>query len=568
MDTTTSTPREASDVGVRDGQGEARTAAPPRLAQGVELLGKYEHSGYREPPLMVRRPDNQLVQMPPLLYLVAEQIDGSHDVEEIGDVVGERIGRELAPDDVQYLIDEKLLPLGLIESDGGPAPELERVDLLLALRLRKSVISERIVGALARVFSPLFWVPVVLLVVAGFAALDVWLFFIHGLAQGLREALYQPGLLLLTLGLVIVAAFFHEIGHAAACRFSGAVPGVMGVGLYIVWPAFYTDVTDAYRLSRGGRLRTDLGGVYFNAIFVLALAGIYALTGLESLLLVALVVQFEMIHQLLPFLRLDGYYIVADLVGVPDLFQRIRPILLSFVPWLPTDARVKDLKPWVRFVVTGWVLVVLPFIVFQIVMIVLATPRIVGTAWDSFRSIWQPMTAAFGGGKWLEGLNGMVQLLLLILPMAGILYLFVMLGVRFVRGWRVTKGRPVARSMLSVTGAAILTFIALAWWPNPPDRYRPIQQGERWTAPAFVAAAASLPGGGPGLGSSDPTAAGNTQPTSSRGTASQTDPSPSPTVTGTVTPSASASTSPSATPTPTPTLTPTLSPTSSPTGAA
>ena len=43
-------------------------------------------------------------------------------------------------------------------------------------------------------------------------------------------------------------------------------PGVMGAGLYLVWPAFYTDVTDSYRLGRGGRLRTDLGGLYFNAI--------------------------------------------------------------------------------------------------------------------------------------------------------------------------------------------------------------------------------------------------------------------------------------------------------------
>ena len=29
-------------------------------------------------------------------------------------------------------------------------------------------------------------------------------------------------------------------------------PGVMGVGLYLVWPAFYCDVTDAYRLGRAG----------------------------------------------------------------------------------------------------------------------------------------------------------------------------------------------------------------------------------------------------------------------------------------------------------------------------
>ena len=47
----------------------------------------------------------------------------------------------------------------------------------------------------------------------------------------------------------------------------------MGVGIYIVWPAFYTDITDAYRLGKGGRLRADLGGMYFNAIFALAVGG-------------------------------------------------------------------------------------------------------------------------------------------------------------------------------------------------------------------------------------------------------------------------------------------------------
>ena len=73
----------------------------------------------------------------------------------------------------------------------------------------------------------------------------------------------------MVLGLVVIATALHEIGHATATRYGGAEPGVMGAGIYIVWPAFYTDVTDAYRLNRSGRLRIDLGGVYFNCVFVL-----------------------------------------------------------------------------------------------------------------------------------------------------------------------------------------------------------------------------------------------------------------------------------------------------------
>ena len=76
----------------------------------------------------------------------------------------------------------------------------------------------------------------------------------------------------------MLSAGFHEFGHAAAARTGRRTPGAMGAGLYLVWPAFYTDVTDSYRLGRGGRVRTDLGGLYFNAIVAVAVAGIWWVT--------------------------------------------------------------------------------------------------------------------------------------------------------------------------------------------------------------------------------------------------------------------------------------------------
>src|SRR5436189_187148 len=47
----------------------------PRLAEGVELIGEFEGSGYKDPPRIARGPSGQPVQMPALLYAVAEQID-------------------------------------------------------------------------------------------------------------------------------------------------------------------------------------------------------------------------------------------------------------------------------------------------------------------------------------------------------------------------------------------------------------------------------------------------------------------------------------------------------------
>ena len=181
---------------------------------------------------------------------------------------------------------------------------------------------------------------------------------------------------------MIVATLLHELGHASACRYGGARPGVMGVGLYLVWPAFYCDVTDAYRLDRRGRLRTDLGGVYFNGVFVLLAGGAYFATGQEALLLAAFVQHILVLQQLLPLLRFDGYYVLSDLTGVPDILSRIGPIFRSLIPGR-REPRVDELKPWVRAVVTAYLLVLVPLLALLLIWIVAAAPRLLATAYDS-----------------------------------------------------------------------------------------------------------------------------------------------------------------------------------------
>ncbi len=52
---------------------------PPRPAEGVELIGEYEGSGFKKAPYLARRGDGQTVQLTRLLYLVAEAADGSRD---------------------------------------------------------------------------------------------------------------------------------------------------------------------------------------------------------------------------------------------------------------------------------------------------------------------------------------------------------------------------------------------------------------------------------------------------------------------------------------------------------
>ena len=257
----------------------------PRLADGVELLGEYQGSGYSQPPSLVRRADGQVIQMSPLLYRVACRIDGSRDPAAIAGLVSADLGRSLTADQVRYLITAKLLPLGIVAAEGAPAAA-PKANPLLALRARGTLLPERAANAAGTLLRPLFRWPVVVAVVASVAAVDWWLFAVHGLGGGVRQVLRDPADLLVVIGLSLVSAVFHECGHAAGCRYGGARPGVIGVGIYLVWPSFFTNVTDSYRLSRAGRLRTDLGGLYFNAVFMLALAGLYVATSDQVLLLV------------------------------------------------------------------------------------------------------------------------------------------------------------------------------------------------------------------------------------------------------------------------------------------
>ncbi|CAA9432123.1 MAG: hypothetical protein AVDCRST_MAG80-651 [uncultured Rubrobacteraceae bacterium] len=453
----------------------------PRLAEGLELIGEYEGSGFKETPYLARRVDGQVLQLTRLLYLVAAAVDGERDFDRIAEEVTGKFGRTVSAENIEFLVKKKLRPLGVLAAADGTSPRLKKAAPMLSLSFRTKLVPERVVHAITTFFYPLFHWPVVVLVLGGLTALDAWLFFVHGVAQSAREIAYQPALFLMVFGLVVLSAAFHECGHATACRYGGAKPGVLGAGLYIVYPAFFSDVTDVYRLGKWGRVRTDLGGIYFNMIFSLLTAGAYFLTGFEPLLAIIVLQHLEMLHQLLPFLRLDGYYVVSDITGVPDLFARIKPILRSVLaPWREPDAAVTALKPWVRVVVTLWVLSVVPILLYLLATIFVAVPRLLATAWDSLLVQYDNATSALGEGDLLATAAGAIQMIFLVLPLAGLTYTFGLLGKRLgVAAWTRTEGKPVLRTGLASATLVSFGLLTFAWWPS--EDHQPIQPGERGT---------------------------------------------------------------------------------------
>jgi putative peptide zinc metalloprotease protein len=438
-------------------------AGVPRLAEGVELLGEYKDSGYSKPPSLVRRPDGQVIQMSALLYQVTSHIDGVHDAETIAALVSGDLGRTMTADQVRYVITEKLMPLGIVaDQDAQAAPPT--ANPLLALRARGTLLPARAASLAGELLRPLFWWPIVAAVVITIGAVDYWLFAVHGLGGGIQQVLRNPADLLIVLGLSLASAVFHECGHAAGCRYGGARPGKIGVGIYMVWPAFFTNVTDSYRLSRAGRLRTDLGGLYFNAVFMLPLAGIYTATSNQILLLVIAFTHLEMLEQLLPVVRFDGYYILSDLVGVPDLFARVAPILKSAFRAGRQDPRVTGLRRGARIVVTSWVLCIIPLLTFTLGSFLLYFPQIDRALWRSARLQAHLMAAEAAGHRYAVAALGAFDLVLVALSLAGSLYIVTGLARRLtVAGLRWSVGRPGRRLLAVAVGLAILTSLAAFW---------------------------------------------------------------------------------------------------------
>lgn len=127
---------------------------------------------------------------------------------------------------------------------------------------------------------------------------------------------------------IVFIKCLHELGHAyVAHRFGCRIP-TMGVAFMVMIPLLYTDVSDAWRLkSRWSRLRIDSAGMMVEltvAAYALVFWAFVPDGPLRSAIFVlaATGVVLSLLVNLNPFMRFDGYYILADLLGVENLQPR------------------------------------------------------------------------------------------------------------------------------------------------------------------------------------------------------------------------------------------------------
>ena len=142
-----------------------------------------------------------------------------------------------------------------------------------------------------------------------------------------QGVLAPDNLVLLYVGLVIVKTF-HEFGHAYFCRSFGGEVHAMGIQFMIFAPVPYVDATSAWGFrSRWQRVLVGSAGMIVE-LFLAALATfVWVSTAPGTLHSLAYNIMFvasasTLIVNANPLLRFDGYYILSDLVEIPNLSQR------------------------------------------------------------------------------------------------------------------------------------------------------------------------------------------------------------------------------------------------------
>ena len=314
----------------------------------------------RQESYVVEGRNGSCIRLSATAYRVLVGIDGGATAEEVARDLSDRLGRAVTAEHVEAAYTQVRQQVDTITERTRPKP--------FGLWFRVRLLPVRVVDRVSRRLSPLLRpaVAVPLAVLCAMAA-------VYALTDtASRAKLVDPGgSFLPLLGLLILSMFAHELGHASASSRYGTPARDIGFGLYLVYPVFYNDVTAAWRLTRRQRVVIDLSGIFFQFLIAGFYLLVFHLTGVQAFYLAAVSIFFLGLVVMLPIFKFDGYWLLSDLLGVPNLSSQIRRV----------GARVRDRLtrrsaerlPW-----PGWVsAAVLAYAVFTVVFVFFFVLRLV-----------------------------------------------------------------------------------------------------------------------------------------------------------------------------------------------
>jgi len=345
----------------------AQDSAATSPAYGRPMVGTSD----RQQTYLLETGNGRTVRLSASAYLVLSGIDGGRPADEVAQDLSDRLGRAVTAEHVEAAYAAVRQRVAAIaEQPRHPKPP--------GLWFRVRILPMSVVGwlsrRLSRLLHPVVAVPLVAVVALAASRALFGSVSDGGMSGGDMSGrnMVDPGSSFLPLlGLLVLSMLAHELGHASASARYGAPARDIGMGLYLVYPVFYNDVTAAWRLTRRQRLVIDLSGVFFQFLVGAAYVGLYDLTGSTLFYLAGTMVFLFGLFVLLPIFKFDGYWLVTDLLGVVNLSQQVRRVVAHMRHRL--RGRPTSGLPWPPWVSAS----VLVYGAFSIVVLVLFVLRLV-----------------------------------------------------------------------------------------------------------------------------------------------------------------------------------------------
>ena len=297
----------------------------PRLRKDLRLSRQETPDG---PRFVVKDPETQrFFRFREAEHAVIRRMDGATPLDIIAEEVSAELKAKFDVTALESLVNQLRL-LGLLEGSMVTPPKRRLVQgSLLWLRLKAfdpDRLLNRMIGRLGFFFTPYF----IVISATTIACALVLTAASHAAILRDMSGLWRVENLLLAWIAVFVVTAGHEFAHGLTCKRFGGEVHEMGFLLIYFQPAFYCNISDAWLFrEKARRLWVTFAGAYFE-LFVWAVATLLWRvaergTWVSAAALVVMATSgVKIFLNLNPLIKLDGYYLLSDLLDVPNLRRR------------------------------------------------------------------------------------------------------------------------------------------------------------------------------------------------------------------------------------------------------
>jgi putative peptide zinc metalloprotease protein len=266
---------------------------------------------------IISNKNGQQISLSASAFYLLQAFRAGMSFEELAATLNRKLpsDRAIRPGQLEQLYNDIIGQLAAIEK--RTAKDALPFGFWLKWRIVPRPVVNRLSSWLSVFYSPLIalWVLVIIAAAIGSA--------VYG---GMFRIIADRSAFLPSYFLFLLSLAAHEFGHSTACVALGAPASDIGFTVYLIYPAFYSDVTASWRLSRWKRLVVDLGGFYFQLAAGSCFLLVYHFWPWEPLRISFLMMLYTAIISLNPIFKFDGYWALTDLLGVSNLGRQPRRI--------------------------------------------------------------------------------------------------------------------------------------------------------------------------------------------------------------------------------------------------